>query len=69
VFAESSADLDTPRSAYLRVGSPCGTGRTDCLAAADPLETRRRLLADFQRVAVPGLPRFRDVPASAAFAS
>jgi hypothetical protein len=67
VFAERSADLDTPRSAYLRLGSPCGTGRTDCLA--DPLETLRRLLADFQPVAVPGLPRFRDVPASAAFAS
>lgn len=69
VFAEPSAQLDTPPSAYPRLGSPCGTGRADCLAAGDPLETLRRLLADFQPVAVPGLPRFLDVPASAAIAS
>jgi len=69
VFAEPSAHLDTPPSAYLRLGSPCGTGRADCLAAANPLETLRRLLADFQSVAAPGLPRFLDVPASAVAAS
>jgi hypothetical protein len=69
VFAEPSAQLDTPPSAYLRLGSPCGTGPADCLAPADPLETLRRLLADLKLVAVPGLPRFLDVPASAAFAS
>ena len=67
MFAEPSAHLDTPPSAYL--GSPCGTGRADCLAAANPLETLRRLLADFQSVAAPGLPRFLDVPASAVAAS
>lgn len=69
VFAEPSAHPATPPSAYLRLGSPCGTGRAECQAAGDPLETLRRLLSDFQPVAVPGLPRFRDVPASAAFAS
>jgi hypothetical protein len=69
VFAEPSAHPDTPRPAYLRLGSPCGTGRADCLAAANPLETLRRLLADFQPVAAPGLPRFLDVPASAVAAS
>ena len=36
-----------------------GTGRPQRLPDGDPLEALRRLLADFQPVAVPGLPRFQ----------
>jgi anthranilate synthase component 1 len=36
-----------------------GTSRPERLPDGDPLQTLRRLLGDFQPVAVPGLPRFQ----------